>query len=507
MKKLGLIVLNIILGVELIAQPLKHDSSFQPFFDIRSSLTGAGVIYDVVENPQSGRLYLAGEFDLGGTGVPLHGGLTKLNNDGSFDFTYAAAIQSGPIFSVHQINDTLIGLNGDRTLGVFDTLGNNTIQGFNGNYYQTVRCIFSGPNSYFYEDGSALVPNSLGSVNGCPIYSYNDTFPHRFIVKINPQGFYDSSFQAFPNTKPQGFIPYDSNRLFVFDKNYAMSHFNGLQVDGLCRIYDDGSLDTTFHNPIDANRSPTGSWAVENVQEDGSFFIVGAYYIKNDTNKERFVAKFLPNGDLDSSFKWTSTLQNTRLSWAYGAGPIVNTFDGGYILSGAFTRFQGQAKNNLVKLDSNGLIEPQYFNSIGPDSSDNSSISNYPIIHGITRSELGGYYVYGDFLKWDGQPSQPIVRIFDENFGVGLPNRSEQNQIIDLYPNPANDKITVEVQNANELNEVIVYDLLGQEYDISSGFFRNRIDLNVSNLSEGVYILSITTEHGRSLEKFVVNKN
>lgn len=503
MKKLLLILSIIILGVELFAQPLKLDSSFQPFFDIRSSLTGAGVIYDVVENPQSGRLYLAGEFDLGGAGVPLHGGLTKLNRDGSFDFTYAAAIQSGPIFSAHQINDTLIGLNGDRTLGVFDTLGNNTIQGFNGNYYQTVRCIF-GNIHYFFSDGSALVPNGIGS-GGCQIYSYNDTFPHRYIVKINPQGFYDSSFQAFPNTKPQGFVPYDSNRLFVFDKNYAMNHYNGVRVDGLCRIYEDGSLDTTFHNPIDVNRSPFGSWAVNNVQDDGSFFIVGAYYIKNDTNKERFVAKFLPNGDLDSSFNWTSTLQNTRLSWAYGAGPLINTFDGGYILTGAFTRFQGQVKNNLVKLDSNGLLEPQYFNSLGPDSSDNTSVFNYPIIHGIARSDIGGYYVYGDFLKWDGQPSQPIVRIFDENFGVGLTNNIKQNQIIDLYPNPANEKITVEVQNANELNEVVVYDLLGQEYDISSDFFQNKIDLNVSNLSEGIYLLRINSYKKSIIKKFTVS--
>lgn len=76
-----------------------------------------------------------------------------------------------------------------------------------------------------------------------------------------------------------------------------------------------------------------------------------------------------------------------------------------------------------------------------------------------------------------------------ESMPVGI-----KNSIIDelkLYPNPVTDMLIIG-ENAQELNELKVYDLLGQQIDIDIN--ANKIDF--SKLPSGVYIIKTkTTTH------------
>ena len=508
-------IIGILLGIGLssFAQPYVYDSSFQPYFDIRLGTTNAGTISSVWENPKNGKLFISGNFSInGGSGVSPHGTLTQVGLSGNYIQSFSTPIQHGSgggALSFQHINTNLIGLSAQGSDAQIDTFGTILNNAYNNNFFVTTRCK-SGYSTFFYQDGSALWSNGLGTPGSCQIYSYNDTFPHQYIVKVNNQGLYDSTFKVYPNKEPSGFVPYDSNRILVFGLPYQFTHYNGRKVDGLCRIFYDGTLDTTFQSPFKDTAVGT-SINLELVDIDGSIFIAGGFFLKNDTAKIRTLIKLKPNGEIDSSF---TNFFDIYYSIFPIAGGIVRTIektpDGGYLVGGNFDRYQGVAKNHIVKVNANGVIEPQYFNTLGPDSS--AYFHNWaqpPGITGITKSKFGGYYVYGDFLKWDGQPSQPIVRIHDLLTGVEI--QKQKAESLELFPNPVQDELRIQIRSLrlrslSEFISIQVFNLLGKEQKISlTNESKTKATLNTAAWSKGVYLLQVKTSEGMHSKKIVKN--
>lgn len=67
-----------------------------------------------------------------------------------------------------------------------------------------------------------------------------------------------------------------------------------------------------------------------------------------------------------------------------------------------------------------------------------------------------------------------------------------------LYPNPVKNTLNIESQDA--ISNVTVYNLLGKEV-ISSNTVKNTLD--VSTLSNGVYVIKLTSDKGVATKKFV----
>ena len=69
-----------------------------------------------------------------------------------------------------------------------------------------------------------------------------------------------------------------------------------------------------------------------------------------------------------------------------------------------------------------------------------------------------------------------------------------------IFPNPANDKLVV---RAEGINEVMVYDLLGQcvyRYHGSA----ETLEINTTGLNAGVYTVNVTTSEGVKSRRIVV---
>jgi hypothetical protein len=73
---------------------------------------------------------------------------------------------------------------------------------------------------------------------------------------------------------------------------------------------------------------------------------------------------------------------------------------------------------------------------------------------------------------------------------------------IKLFPNPANDYITVLTNNV-QISSVEMYSVLGKKVLSIKTLNNNR--LNVSNLSNGIYFMKINAEGGSSTRKIVIN--
>ena len=83
---------------------------------------------------------------------------------------------------------------------------------------------------------------------------------------------------------------------------------------------------------------------------------------------------------------------------------------------------------------------------------------------------------------------------------VGL-EENNLNFRVQLYPNPTEDILTIEVFGAN-LQQLIVSDLNGKILSRQAAF-GNTNNVNVKNLSAGVYLVNIETENGVLVRRFV----
>lgn len=519
MKQLLISILFTLKCLSVNAQAFTLDSSFIPFFDIRSQSNVS--IRDVIEI-NSGSLILSGSFTI--QGIHNHDKQTSLTFNGNRNLSFQPTTGSNG-GSFVKITDAQYAV-GQQFYGKIDTNGTSLTLPWALNYNKTVQCSQGTP--YFYPDGSSIFPNGFSqTANGpCPIINPPDTFPGMYLVKVTPQGLWDSTFRAFPNFPPLGVVRYDSTRLLVYGLTSRFTHYNGVRVNGLCRIFADGSLDTTFQSPLVDTLAIQIVAVPKLVDSSGKFFITGTFMLNDTTAKKSTLARLNPDGSIDRSFQNLWGANYTPYSDGTFIETIVSSSDKGYLVGGTFDQYQGVSKNSIVKLDSNGRLETQYFTGTGPDSSQGSATSARVIK--ILKSKFGGYYVAGDFLKWDGQPSQPIVRIHGLNGGipVGLDEtglRAEPRSEVSIYPNPTTGVFTVESELG--INEIEVYNLsfvrlsfLRPYFDHSSylessvgqrngrSLDKRQIHLSLNNFPQGIYFLKIELKNGEVVTKKMVKQ-
>jgi len=90
------------------------------------------------------------------------------------------------------------------------------------------------------------------------------------------------------------------------------------------------------------------------------------------------------------------------------------------------------------------------------------------------------------------------VRVFDLS---SLLSTQESNLTsFSLYPNPATNTLTIDLSQSEILQNVTIYNSLGQEVLSSTQF-----TIAISSLSKGVYIVEVETATGKSSEKLIIN--
>ncbi len=76
---------------------------------------------------------------------------------------------------------------------------------------------------------------------------------------------------------------------------------------------------------------------------------------------------------------------------------------------------------------------------------------------------------------------------------------------MDVYPNPASTSVTVSVANNKSINNVEVYNLLGKRVLIKTQENQNKISLNTSKLSSGIYIVKTKIDGKTISKKLIIN--
>lgn len=93
------------------------------------------------------------------------------------------------------------------------------------------------------------------------------------------------------------------------------------------------------------------------------------------------------------------------------------------------------------------------------------------------------------------------INIFDDT-GVGLQELAINNNLVQVFPNPFNASLTVRSMDDKEIENIRILTITGQEVK-SVQMNTNHVVMDVSDLSEGIYVVIIQTEDGLFTKKLM----
>lgn len=99
------------------------------------------------------------------------------------------------------------------------------------------------------------------------------------------------------------------------------------------------------------------------------------------------------------------------------------------------------------------------------------------------------------------QPTLPfgpgVVRVYDWSL---LSNKSFENQVdFTIYPNPATTILNIRLDNDLSLEQITVFNSLGQKILIT-----NEVVVNVESLASGLYFVEVKTNQGKATKKVII---
>lgn len=168
----------------------------------------------------------------------------------------------------------------------------------------------------------------------------------------------------------------------------------------------------------------------------------------------------------------------------------------------------GSSHDYNLKRIGNKLIWYFYNINLPPSS------SSFPSGHGYIQFRIkpNAGYTIGTIIPnkadiyFDYNP--PIItNTFATEFVQSLKIDDFENNNFRLSPNPTNSLVQISLQNKNEvIKNIVIYDVLGKVIKAYNNSLSNEANLNVSDISKGIYLIEITTENDLTQSKKLIIK-
>jgi uncharacterized delta-60 repeat protein len=376
-------------GIARLNTDGSNDASFDPGLGL------VGACFDALPLSNGQHILVGGFTRVDGT---ARGGFARLNADGSHDLSYNP--NRGPDDAVRAAAIRPDGkwLIAGEFLG-YDTHACNSIARLNQDgSFDTSYTPGSGPNGTISRirmqpDGGAFV------VGGFSLY---DGVARKMFAKLDAQGALDPSFD--PGTGVLGTV---QDLLVQRDGKVVIAGFftqyNGVAAKSVARLLPDGQFDPSF------NVGTGSQFGVQLLakQPDGKLLVYGGFSDFNGVPRSR-IARLNPDGSVDLSF-----------DPGFGPSGLVQAIaveaDGKILIGGSFTHFDGLFRPSLVRLLSDGSVDPAGFAVPNTTSS----------VLGIEPQLDSSVLLYGTFSSINNVPRRSIARVFqngtlDLSFDSGL---------------------------------------------------------------------------------------
>ena len=225
------------------------------------------------------------------------------------------------------------------------------------------------------------------------------------IIRLNSDGTEDTSFYSNVGTGFNSSITRDAIKIQPDGKiliGGAFTTFNGNTRNNLVRLNSDGTEDTSFYGNLG-----TGFFSGVNsvcVQADGKIVVGGAFTIF-DGNTRNKIVRLNSDGTEDTSF-----YGNLGIAFGGSLGIFVNCVreesDGKLLIGGRFTAFNSLSRGSLIRLNPDGTEDTFFYSNL---SSLGSAFSN--AVSGITIQWDGKKIITGGFTSLNTYTRYGIVRL------------------------------------------------------------------------------------------------
>jgi uncharacterized delta-60 repeat protein len=226
---------------------------------------------------------------------------------------------------------------------------------------------------------------------------------HRHISRIHPDGSTDHSFL-------HGLAGASSaiRKVALVEEGILIAgsfyEINGQRRNSIARLHLDGSLDTSFANPLEG---PIGGIRTFAVQPDGKIVVAGTFLDLAGRNR---VARLNRDGTVDTSFDGGMAGPNFEVR-AVAVQP-----DGKILIAGSFTAVDGEPRNRIARLNQDGSLDTSFGESLaGADQ----------LVHALVLQSDGKILIGGSFSTVNGEIRNRIARLnsdgtLDSSFGQGM---------------------------------------------------------------------------------------
>lgn len=283
------------------------------------------------------------------------GRIVRLKSSGALDSSFTLGAGAG---ADNTVNSVVIQPDGQILIAGAFTAVNGFTRG------RIARLNVDGSNDTSFDPGtganaaiSALAIQADGKsiVAVGEFTSMNSALHNRnHIARMNACGVLDSDFLAssFLSQESIDSIAIEPDGKIIVGGNFTS--LQGITLNHIARLNASGTIDTTF-NPgtgVDGN-----SVLALALQPDGKVVLAGIFTAYNGIARKN-IARINANGSLDSSFSPGTGPD----------GPIYAVYmnlnsDGKLYFAGSFARFNGKVVTDLVRLDTNGEMDPNYIAS------------------------------------------------------------------------------------------------------------------------------------------------
>ena len=363
-------------------------------------------------------------------------------------------------------------------------LGNGRIPVIRNNYVYNYRLYGLFNDNHFGDIGTSSDPgmNTFWSNNN----SATDVFSNNLIQVADNFGIFNITFATVQITSNNPFHSTASCGQQIFN----MPSQGNLNTDLLC-----DNLNSII-SPLMSNNSPfeLKNDAMNELSDLGSQFEKANMILSiNDLSNDVQLNEILANTNMsDNEVNLLKYLHYYRTEDYQIAGQFLNLF----VADGL--QEENYKKLSLLDLD---IIENNYQLTLTDVqeleyqvAGEESVIANYAA-YILRQTSSHPSYVYAKYVETETATDLETKRI------------KEEDSFLSIFPNPSSDFVVIELTNAQEGNVIQLFDVSGRlvtNYAIE--IFAGRVQLNIKELSEGSYFVTMTNPESGFTQKGKIMK-
>lgn len=508
---------------------LNNDGSLDTSLTINDNLVSSiRAIYEL----DNGKILIGGQFmSLDGK---MRDNYARIHQNGTIDNSFLSQGLNDEVVTISIQQDEKVIMGGNFT--TFDTVTQNRIIRINGSDGNKDNSFNIGTG--FNNSVKKIAIQSNGKIIvGGDFTIYNEQTANN-LVRLNQDGTIDSTFNI-----GLGFNGYVKTIIIQPDGKIIVggnfTEYNGQIQNYIIRLNEDGSKDTTFN----IENSFNGRITALLLQDNGKI-IIGGNFTTFNGNSQRYLIRLNEDGTKDTSFipyqnnefLWTFTSEDAILDIAVTIdkiyvvtqyvrrlnydGSIDNSFTVGYtdihsialqengkiLLGGTFDFFSsnGGWRRGLIQLNFDGTIDTnfdislngsmEYGGFFGNNVNDSYGCKEI-VIQPDNKIWLGG-----NFFAYRGEESFAAIRLVGENTilsNIDFDNYSTNS--ISIYPNPAYNTLNIKSKNGVKVNQVEIYNAIGQIVLKTSNY--ENIDISILNVD--IYFVKVNVNNEYITSKLI----